>query len=266
MGPAGAGKSAGHRDRSPSRRDGAIRDMRGSRRATATGLSVGSPSVLDVLPFENLIPPEMMSMSGSVYYSGRDAFTGPSPLYILGLNPGGDPMASSADTVETHLGWARPLPARWSAYRDQSWAGRPAGTAGLQPRVLHLLDRLGLDPSDVPSSNLVFVRSTREATMGDGLMGSYADDCWPFHAAAIKSLGVRVVLCLGGTVGGYVRERLAAKREIGTFVEANKRRWTSRTHEGASGVRVVTAAHPSIADWTKPSTDISDLVAAALAQ
>ena len=37
------------------------------------------------------IPRKLCDESGSMFYSGRAAFSGPGPLYILGLNPGGNP-------------------------------------------------------------------------------------------------------------------------------------------------------------------------------
>ena len=224
-----------------------------------------SPNVCGVLPFASHVPSVVMPVSGGVYYSGRDAFTGPSPLYLLGLNPGGDPVESVAHTVASHLEDSATWANNYSAYRDQSWNGRSPGTATMQPRVLHLLDRLGLDPGEVPASNLVFARSAREATMESDRMDAYADLCWPFHAAVIETLQVRVVVCFGGTVGRQVRARLGAHTEIGCFKETNNRGWTSHAHRGHSGVRVVTVSHPSIADWSNPATDVSDLVAFALA-
>ncbi len=223
-------------------------------------------SVRDVQPFESLVPVELLQLSGGVYYSGADAFTGTSPLYLLGLNPDGDPAALGAHTVEQHLLATASSPANHSAYRDESWEnGRPAGTWGMQPRVLHLLESLGLDPGEVPASNLVFARSAREATMASGRMDAYADLCWPFHAAVIETLKVRVVVCFGGTAGRQVRKRLGAHTEIGRFKETNHRGWTSYAHENLSGVRVVTVSHPSRADWSNPAADVSDLVAWALA-
>lgn len=210
------------------------------------------------------MPAELLQLSGGVFYSGRDAFTGSSPIYILGLNPGGDPAEPGAHTVEQHLRATATNPPNHSSYRDESWNGRPKGTWSMQPRVLHLCARLGFDPGKVPASNLVFVRSSREATMQPGLMDRYADLCWPFHAAVIKTLGVRVVVCFGATAGAKVRSRLKANTEVGRFQETNNRGWTSYAHQAASGVRVVTVSHPSIADWTNPATDVSDLVSAAL--
>lgn len=225
---------------------------------------MATPSVRDVIPFASLVPAELLPMSGLVFYSGRDAFSGTSPVYLLGLNPGGDPADPANQTVEQAMDSLASLPANWSAYRDGSWKGRPPGSFGLQPRVLHLLDRLGLDPGEVPSSNLVFVRSAQESTMPPGQMDAFADTCWPFHAAVIEELKVRAVVCFGATVGWKVRARLGAHVEVGRFVERNNRRWTSLVHEAPSGLRVVTATHPSRADWTKPASDVSDLVASAI--
>lgn len=39
--------------------------------------------------FAELVPKELLNESGSVFYSGRAAFSGHKALYILGLNPGG---------------------------------------------------------------------------------------------------------------------------------------------------------------------------------
>ena len=49
--------------------------------------------------FRALIPPSVLAESGAAFYSGRAAFSAPSPLYILGLNPGGSPLLQANDTV-----------------------------------------------------------------------------------------------------------------------------------------------------------------------
>ncbi|MHA1165112.1 MAG: hypothetical protein ACTSP0_05950, partial [Alphaproteobacteria bacterium] len=45
-------------------------------------------------------------------------------------------------------------PSRFSSYQDTSWDGKEPGTARMQPRILHMLKRLGRDPQETPSSNL----------------------------------------------------------------------------------------------------------------
>src|SRR3546814_127078 len=37
------------------------------------------------------LPPWLIERSGSLFYTGREAFAGRRQLYLLGLNPGGDP-------------------------------------------------------------------------------------------------------------------------------------------------------------------------------
>ena len=38
------------------------------------------------------VPTHLLNESGTVFYSGRDAFSNPSGLYLLGLNPGSSPV------------------------------------------------------------------------------------------------------------------------------------------------------------------------------
>lgn len=48
--------------------------------------------------FVEIIPKDLLDKSGSVFYSGRDAFSGTKNLYLMGLNPGGSP-----DKLKTSL-------------------------------------------------------------------------------------------------------------------------------------------------------------------
>ena len=91
-----------------------------------------------------LIPESLKSKSGAVFNSGRSAFSSPAQLYILGLNPGGAPEKHVEQTVEFHTNKVLNKPEDWSEYRDESWDKRKPGTAGLQPRVLHVLKGLNL--------------------------------------------------------------------------------------------------------------------------
>jgi hypothetical protein len=205
-----------------------------------------------------------MDRSGSVFYSGRDAFSGTRPLYLLGVNPGGNPSVKSEETLRSHTNTVlREVPDNWSAYRDESWEGAPAGTWRMQPRVLHLLRSLKLDPGAVPASNIVFLRSRREDSI-DGNLEELAEACWPFHRRVIEELNVRTVLCFGQTAGKWVCNQLGADRLIAQFVEQNNRRWKSTSFRNIDGITVVVGTHPSIVDWTSPTTDPSELVRQAI--
>ena len=211
--------------------------------------------------FRVLIPDSVLSASGAVFYSGRAAFSTPSPLYILGLNPGGSPLLQADDTVRKHTDMVlNEKPNHWSEYQDETWLdGHERGASGMQPRVVHLLKRLGFDPQNTPASNVVFVRSALERDIVSRF-SKIAEDCWPFHQAVIERLGVRVVLCFGQRAGNWVCSQLNATNLVDNFVEKNKRHWQSRAYRTANGITVVVATHPSRADWANPLTDPTGLV------
>lgn len=198
----------------------------------------------------------MLDRSGSVFFSGRRAFNEPSALYVLGLNPAGDPTwpHTIRKNVEAVL---REYPDNWSAWRDEQWEGQSPGRNWRQRRVLHLFERIGRDPGEVPCSEAVFLRTTDPNKLD---MDSLAQLCWPFHEAVIERLGVRVIACLGHRAGSIVRHRVSAHRKVDQFMEDNRRRWKSQTHESADGLSVVTLTHPSQADWTARSSDPTALV------
>jgi len=206
----------------------------------------------------------LLSQSGKVFYSGRAAFSQRRDLYILGLNPGGDPKAQASETISEDLLRFREGPAWWSAYADESWHGAPPGTWGMAPRVLHMLTSLDLDPRAVPASNVIFIRSSTEAMLQSNKEVLF-EACWPVHRAVIDALGVRAVLCFGGTAGRWVRECLGAAQQVDSFQETNRRGWCSETHANGDNRLVLTLTHPGRADWRNPDADPSCLVGRALA-
>ena len=213
--------------------------------------------------FESLVPNGLMDESGSVFYSGREAFDRPSDLYILGLNPAGRVKDHADDTIMAHLLGLGQKPDNWSAYRDDPCEGAAPGTKPMQRRTLHLFKRIGRDPGLVPASNVIFKRSSRESTL-EGDVRDLAPLCWPFHHAVIDTLRVRVIVCLNGTAARWVRRQVRAHAQVDEFTESNKRCWQSCTYRAASGLTVVALSAPSIADWTCPATDPTHLVKRAL--
>lgn len=211
------------------------------------------------------IPESMRSKSGTALYSGLDAWMGSCPIYLLGYNPGGEPGPDTIFANAEHL--LHNLPANYSAYRDEEWnpGGRwhAVGQAPMQQRVRYLLDRLGLDPGEVPTSNVIYVRSRRVAHVAREQAEQWAEACWPFHAQMIERLGVKVVVCLGGDAAWFVRSKMNAHIETERFVETNRRGWISRTFAGP-GPTVVQLTHPGIANWKNHTTDPTGLVLHAL--
>ncbi|HEY3798520.1 MAG TPA: hypothetical protein VGL58_09205 [Caulobacteraceae bacterium] len=209
--------------------------------------------------FLELVGEDIHGLSGGVLYSGRRAFSGPSPIYLLGLNPGGDPVKQASDTIGANIAVALSRPEDdWSEYVDGEWLKFAAGSAPLQRRVRHLLSGLGLDPRQTPASNVIFLRTCRERMLTD--KERWLDTCWRMHAAVIDALSVRAVLCMGGTAGAWVRQKLRASELVDSFVEDNGRKWTSQAHRPETGSLVVTLTHPSVAAWDKPATDPTPMV------
>lgn len=210
--------------------------------------------------FAKFIPDELMEKSGSVFYSGRNAFSGNKPLYILGLNPGGSEIRQNTETIKWHT--ERILKNEnhnFSEYKDGIWRGKKAGTSKLQLRILYLLNVLNLDASEIPASNVCFVRSPREIHIADYIK-DYMNSCWSLHQNVIDKLEVKTILCLGKTAGNYVRLKLGANILIDEFVEDNDRKWKTQVYRNDKKQIVIVATHPSIADWTNKKTDISELV------
>lgn len=209
------------------------------------------------------LPQEVRMRSGAVFYSGQDAFSKDRPLYILGLNPGGSPKDQAAETVERDLTAWSEMASRSSRYLDESWQGKAPGTHGMQPRMRHMFDRLGVDLRETPASNLVFVRSTGEADLA-AEKERLIKMCWPVHQAVIDTLNIQTILCLGGTAGRWVREVIGATKLSASFRETNARGWLSEAHAASDGRWVVTVTHPGRVDWRNPAADPSPLVQRAL--
>ena len=208
--------------------------------------------------FYSNVPQSMKHMSGAVFNSGSAAFSKPVSLYVLGLNPGGDPKTHADETVDSHSQKVFLKPSNWSGYRDDSWNDRPAGTNGIQPRILHALNSLGFDAHDVPTSNLIFVRTRTEKELND--FNLLAEQCWPFHEAVISNLEIKVVLCFGGKAGNWVRKKVGAITLVDQFIEINNRNWKSNAYVNPHGLHVIVASHPSRAAWTTASADPTPMI------
>ena len=218
--------------------------------------------------FDNVvysIPEEILDRSGSIFYSAPPAFEGQRDVYILGVNPGGDPLAQRENTIrKNYEEWTKRFDP-YSSYVDEVWEGSVAGAHGMQPRIRHLANHLGIDLRFTPSSNVVFVRSATEAKLASEKEG-LLDACWPVHQAVIDTLGTRAIICLGKTAGQWVRERLGAHDETDSYQETNARGWRSASHRSSAGVVVCTLTHPGRVDWTNPDADPSPMVLRALAK
>lgn len=215
-----------------------------------------------ITEFLQYIPSSLENKSGSVFYSGRSAFCSPKQLYILGLNPGGSPQKQEKETVAWHTNKVlSEKPDEWSEYEDEMWLGKPAGSHGLQPRILHMLGSLNLNPRHIPSSNLIFLRSVKRSDID---FEELAKKCWLFHEQVIRQLEIKTILCFGKDTGNWVCKKLEANTLVDEFTENNNRRWKSSVYENDRGLSVVIATHPSRVNWRNPLTDPTSLLLRAL--
>lgn len=199
--------------------------------------------------FVRQIPTELYAASGKAFHSGRLAFSGKRDLYVLGLNPGGDP-ADRRETIAVNVEQVRSDPENWSALLDQSW-GHPPGQAPLQRQLCSVLGRLGLDPREVPFSDVVFARTRQANQLHDH--ERLMELCWPFHQAVIHGLRVRVVLCLYKRAAVFVRRKLAARpTPIHRVCERSHSGKTTAWREcfaAPGGLKVVQITRPTGIPW-----------------
>jgi Uracil DNA glycosylase superfamily len=200
------------------------------------------------------IPYKLHKKSGKAFYSGRDAFQAEGPIYVLGYNPGGDPDQRIRETVGANIQHVlKPENHNWSSYCDESWGGKPPGTAKFQPVLCQLLGELGLDPRTTPSSNLIFVRSRQAGDLSKP--AELEEVCWPFHQAVINLVKPKAIVALGLKAGNRIGSRLGAIRTIDAWSETNGRGWTSTASTTKAGPMLLTLTHPSRAFWTKQEVD-----------
>lgn len=132
----------------------------------------------------------LLNAHGEVIYSSHETIR-PGPLYLLGLNPGGDGFITIGEHIDGMLSRTT------NAFIDDRFSSGnrwiPAGEAPLQKRVRWLLTNLGLRPEEVCSSNLIF----KTSRSSDGVSFGLAGICWPFHEAMIDIIRPKILLVFG---------------------------------------------------------------------
>lgn len=142
--------------------------------------------------FAKPILASIANRSGRVLYSAA-ATLRPGSIYLLGLNPGGDP-AKHPDTLAESL---RELPSRTlNAYLDESWSGQAVGCSRLQHRVCWLIQQLGFNMREVCAANLIFIRSSDSTGSG---YPKLAELCWPVHERILRIVRPKAVVVFGNS-------------------------------------------------------------------
>lgn len=174
-------------------------------------------------------------MSGEVLYSAASTLQS-GDVYLLGINPGGDPDKQATKTIKDSLS---ELPTRTKNAYLVKWRDRDPGKAPIQRRVQWLLDALGHELSNVAASNLVFVRS-KDAS---GIIQKYAGLCWPVHVRIIEIVRPKYIITFGQGVFEYLRQRMPVGVE--SQHPAKHGSWMCRRFDSIDGCRVVGLPHLS---------------------
>lgn len=217
--------------------------------------------------FIQLIPHSLLNQPGSALDSGRQAFAGPSDIYLIGYHPGGQAPETIGEQID---GVLNRKATDWSAYRDEVWDRPPPGGHRIQKRIVHLCTGLELNPRAVPASHLIFRRWHTDAEPSAAEKQQWAAECWPFHQAVIDRLGVKVIVCLGSDARNWV---LRKERELtgllpqrfDSFTAKDKGAWSSYAFQSGSRY-IVALTHPARANWINPNADPTELVKRTLAK
>ena len=196
----------------------------------------------------------ILHRSGRILYS--QAYTlRRGPMYLLGLNPGGDPT-THYDTVGSSL--KEILQRTENAYLDESWRNCVDGRSPLQLRVQWLLTELGFQTRDICASNLIFTRSV--SATGSGYPEA-AELCWPVHEKIIALVQPTFIIAFGNSGKStyqFLRQKLSATNE--QRFPSGHGTWECKTFVCSNGMRVFGLPHlsryavsnnPRVAAWVR---------------
>jgi hypothetical protein len=208
---------------------------------------------LDVAAVEERLKP-ILHRSGRILYSGARTLR-PGSMYLLGLNPGGEPTTHK-DTVGSSL---KELPRRTqNAYLDESWRNFAVGRSPVQVRVQWLLNALGFKVRDICASNLIFARSADAKGSG---YPELAELCWPVHEQIIEIVRPEFIVAFGNSVDSpyaFLREKLLPLCE--KCFPSGHGAWKCKSFVTSSGLRVFGLPHlsrysvsnyPRVAAWIR---------------
>ena len=193
---------------------------------------------------------------------------------MLGLNPGGDFYGRPDKTIERHTNeMLRKESSKWSEYCCESWApNEEPGKGRFQRNIVHLIQRLGYDPRDVPASNAVFVRSRDEDALkkcckDNGMsLRDLFEICWPLHQEVIGHIKPKLILCMGREAEWLLQKKLKADTRIDSLVSNYREDYLREVFENKRGCRLVSVRHPSRGGmWTKGESGPSSVIMQALA-
>lgn len=195
----------------------------------------------DLVAYARTALASLQDRSGQVLMSGASTLR-PGRIYLLGLNPGGDPDNHALMTIGQSLD---DLVSRTRAERNSYLVEWPGGARKnlVRHRILDLIWGLGLEPHEVCASNLIFTRSPGEASC------SYQDleACWRVHEHILRVVRPKAIV----TYGSPVYDALVRRYATWGCVEEHRPvaycpgPWQARSLHVREGVRLIGLPHVS---------------------
>ena len=191
----------------------------------------------------------VLARAGGILYSAAKTL-GPGKLYIMGLNPGGDPENSTHNIGKS----LDQLPQRTSnAYIDEAWDNRSRkhekGQAPLQRRIDFLAQSFGCAIEDVCATNLIFMQ-THSAR--DLEFNRDAERCWPVHEMMLAMVRPKLILAFGNSSispYGYLRQIYSSTKE--EKIHAGHGSWECKTFATQiAGAQVTAVGFPHLSRYS----------------
>ena len=190
----------------------------------------------------------VLDRSGAVLYSACHTLR-PGPVYLLGLNPGGDPV----QITSTIAGSLKGLPDKTeNSYTDENWGLRDGKEvkSPLQTRLQLLAKSLNLSLQDICASNLIFMRSRSAAGID---FRADAETCWPVHEQILDIVQPSLVITFGNSERSpyaFLRDKLPHRAGEETC-DSGHGTWKCRGFEGEwRGKRLYVAGLPHLSRYS----------------
>ncbi|HZL78534.1 MAG TPA: hypothetical protein VFC17_06750 [Candidatus Limnocylindrales bacterium] len=208
-----------------------------------------------------MLDPKILDSNGRFLYSTADTLCR-GKIYLLGLNPGGDPRKWSKGNREGNVRYSfKYLPQAKCAYLEE-W-DKPAGQHPLQKRICWLMQELKFDIKKVCANNLIFLRSQSAAKLNN--FQELADLCWLAHEFILRIVRPKLMLVYGNLAVSPFNylEKIAKNKTVTQIYPSGHGNWNCRFFCGElAGLKVTVIGlphlsrfditkHPRVAAWIR---------------
>lgn len=189
----------------------------------------------------------------SIFYNDPYHTLRKGDIYLVGLNPGGDPTKTNFETEDaiiTFKHFKNAFGYNYSAYLDECWGNSASelqkGKALHQLRVVDLIGHvskyLGAFRSvrDVFAANLIFFRTKGKNELTELLekakKAQILDYCWKWHVRFLEVVRPKIILCNGNA------HRLSSYSYVKRFLDSETTKKENTRQFGKKSIKYFEAA------------------------